>query len=206
MPQYSKLGPPFDFLGHLSESQKGEFYTWLNKRSPLLGDMSTWWSIRAQQLRKTAGAQEQFFKEKYDTPQTPRWSKTPWQPGPNGHFPFEFKDDLLPAQTVSQIKDLFKEQLLRDDEAQFQMNHVRTLVEKAEDRAAWSNDGKEKLKVLMGTLDRCFGMSSYSSVLVKDKSDLYDGSPRYRVSPMDEPTKWEREINSGSTTIVDKEQ
>lgn len=197
MPSYSHLGPPFDFLGHMSESQKGEFYKWLDSHSGGVRDVGIWWMIRAQQLRKTAGCLEKFYAEQNDTKMTPRWSKAPWSPGPKGHFPYTFQEDLPSSEVVSQIKELFREQLQRDDEGQFQMNNVRTMIEKAEDKATFSLEGKSQLKSLKEALDRMFDLPENEAILVKDKTATFEGKPKFRVNPMDEPTPWEIASNNG---------
>jgi hypothetical protein len=132
---YATVGSPFDFLGHMTETQKGEFYKWLDKRKGNFSDIEKWWRIRSHQLRKTAGFLESWYKAMNDEPLEPRWDKKVWEADPDGHLLYTNRDDQLPSVCVSRIKDLFKEQLQRDDEGMFQMNHIRTLIEKAEDKA-----------------------------------------------------------------------
>ena len=202
MPKYSKTGPPFDFLGHLSESQKKEFYKWIDKRKPNFVDIEKWWRIRAHQLRKTAGILEKWYKEKNDEPLKTRWEKKTWEPGGDGHFLYINRDDKLPGLTVAEIKELFKEQLQRDDEGMFQMGHLRTVIEKAEDQAQRANEATGRVPQLTSELDRYFGQPEYQAVLVKDLSDLYKGQPRFRISQMDEPTIWEKEQASSMSEKI----
>lgn len=207
MPKYSKVGPPFDFLGHLSESQKEEFYKWLNKRKDNFKEIEKWWRIRAHQLRKTAGVLEKWYKEKNDESLKTRWEKAVWEPGKHGHLLYVNRDDRLPSICVSEIKEPYKEQLQRDDEGMFQMGHLRTMIEKAEDQAQRAKEAPATVSELMAKLDRYFSQPEYQAVLVKDKSDLYEGQPRFRVSQMDEPTIWEKEKASAESKHIQfKEQ
>jgi hypothetical protein len=188
---YAVVGPPFDFQGHMTLSQKTAFYTWLDSNKGNFTDISLWWQIRSQQLRKTAGALEAWYSNVYDTPLKPRFDKATWEPSDKGHFFYKYRDDLLPSVTVGRIKEQYQEQLARDDEGMFQMNHIRTLIEKAEDRAQYAFDAPKYVATLRTDLDRYFGQPEFEAVLVNDKSDTYKGSPRYRTHQLNAPTPWE---------------
>ena len=154
--------------------------------------------MRAQQLRKTAGVLETFYSKLNDQKLTATFLKPAWQPGTNGHFGYIQREDQLPMVTVSKIKTRFREQLQRDDEGVFFMNHVRNLIENHEDNAQYANDiqsdtNKENLQTLLKNIDTYFGQPQYEATLVKDQSDLYKGQPRFRVHQLDEPTIWELE-------------
>jgi len=87
------------------------------------------------------------------------------------------------------------------------MGHLRTMIEKAEDQAQRAKEAPATVSELMAKLDRYFSQPEYQAVLVKDKSDLYEGQPRFRVSQMDEPTIWEKEKASAESKHIQfKEQ
>jgi hypothetical protein len=192
MTQYAKTGSPFDFLGHLTETQKGAFYKWLDKRAPYFTDEEKWWRIRAQQLRKTAGALENWYAYKNDEALKTRWDKQSWEPGTDGHALYSYRDDQIPSVVVGDIKELFREQLKRDDEGMFQMGHVRTLIEKSEDKAQWSHEAKATLATLRSELDSMFGRPEYQAVLVKKADEA-----KFRVNQMDELTEYEKKLMAG---------
>jgi hypothetical protein len=206
--KYALPGPPFNFLGNFSETQRDKFKEWIDKRKKNFGPegpITLHHRIRAQQLRKTAGVLEEFYGAKgssenpvNDQKLDPSFVKPSWQPGKDGHFNYTNRNDHLPMVMVGKIKTRFKEQLQRDEEGVFFMNHVRTLIEKHEDFAQFANDvisdtNKENLQTLLTNIDTYFGQPQYEAALVKDKSDLYKGEPRYRVNQLDEPTVWEKE-------------
>lgn len=199
--KYALPGPPFNFLGNFSETQRDNFKSWVNARTANFLAIKLHHQIRAQQLRKTAGILEKFYAEapKYnDQKLTTTFLKPAWQPGANGHFSYVYRNDHLPMVAVSKIKDLFREQLQRDDEGVFFMNHVRNLIEGHEDAAQFASDVQsdknvDNLQTLLQRIDSYFGQPDYEAALVKDKTDLYKGQPRFRVHQLDEPTIWELE-------------
>jgi len=199
--KYALPGPPFNFLGNFSETQRDNFKTWINARTANFPAITLHHRIRAQQLRKTAGILEKFYLEspKYnDQKLTTTFLKPAWQPGANGHFNYAQREDHLPMVVVSKIKALFKEQLQRDEEGVFFMNHIRNLIETHEDNAQFANDvssstNKENLQTLLQSIDTYFGQNQYQAALVMDQSDQYKGQPRFRVHQFDEPTIWELE-------------
>lgn len=196
--KYALPGPPFNFLGNFSETQRDNFKAWLNKRTANFPAIALHHRMRAQQLRKTAGLLEQFYANENDQALKPTFQKPAWQPGANGHFSYVYRDDHAPMVAVSKIKALFQEQLQRDDEGVFYMNFVRNLIEGHEDAAQFANDvqadtNKENLQTLLANIDSYFGQPEYEAALVKDQTDQYQGQPRFRVHPLDEPTIWELE-------------
>jgi hypothetical protein len=94
---------------------------------------------------------------------------------------------------VGELKDLYREQLKRDDEGMFQMGHVRTLIEKCEDNAQWAHEAKDTTAKLRAELDALFGSPSYQAVLVKKKDE-----GQFRTSQLDELTDREKKILSGN--------
>jgi hypothetical protein len=201
--KYAKDGPPFNFLGHMSESQKKAFYTWLDKHNAKQPEVSDWYRIRAHQLRKTAGLLEEFYTSKYPDGATdklaPTFQKDEWQPGKDGHFTYVNRHDQVPTVTVSRIKDRFRHMLQRDDEGVFWMNWLRTQIERNEDHANLHKEAVGSVTALRADLDAMFGRPEYEAVLVKNESSLYKGEPYFRVNPLDDPTIWEKEQFSHST-------
>ena len=199
--KYALAGPPFNFLGNFSETQRDNFKAWINARTANFPAITLHHRIRAEQLRKTAGILEKFYTEapKYnDQKLATTFLKPAWQPGVNGHFFYAQREDHLPMVTVSKIKALFKEQLQRDEEGVFFMNHIRNLIESHEDNAQFANDvsssaNKENLQTLLQNIDTYFSQPQYQAVLVKDQSDQYKGQPRFRVHQFDDPPAWELE-------------
>jgi hypothetical protein len=191
-------GPPFNFLGHLAESQKKAFYKWLDKRTPRQDPIHEWYRIRAHQLRKTAGLLEEFYKTKHPEineaePLEPSFWKKEWQPGKDGHFVYVNRDDQLPSVTVSRIKDRFRHMLQIDDEGVFWMNWLRTHIERHEDKANMHKEAPGVVATLRQELDQMFDQPEYQAVLVKNESEKYKGEPYFRVNPLDPPTIWEKE-------------
>ena len=201
-------GPPFNFLGHMAESQKKAFYKWIDKRNPDHPKLEEWYRIRSHQLRKTAGLLEEYYKTKYPAPDDveklePSFVKEEWQPGKDGHFIYENRVDILPQVTVSRIKDRFQPRLQRDDEGVFWMNWLRTHIERHEDKANMHREAVGIVTTLRAELDAFFEKPEYEAVLVKNESKLYtDGKPYFRVNPLDEPTLWEKEQFSHRTDKV----
>ena len=138
----------------------------------------------------------------------PTFNKGVWQPGPQGHFYYPFRDDHGPMVAMSQIKDYMKDQFQRQDESVFQMNHLRNIIEKTEDRAEKAHLAttptqfyNQTVEALIAKVNGYFGLPEYAPVLVKDQTDVYpagSGKPRYRVNQMDVPTQWEVEQSTNA--------
>lgn len=162
------------------------------------GDMTPQlhYQIRAQQLRKTAGALEQFYQTDNDDKLSPSFTKAAWQPASAGHFQYAHRDDHLPMVAMAKIKGYLKDRLQRQDEALFHMNHVRNIIEKIEDKAQYQADAKTQVPNLISQINGYFALPQYAPVLVKDQTDVYPANsttPRYRVHELDPPTTWEKE-------------
>lgn len=202
--RYAYSGPPFNFLGTFSETQKNAFKTWLNTRLSKFTDIEVFYQIRANNLRKTAGLLERYYSVastsiNNDEVLTPTFTKVEWQPGANGYFVPAPRNDHVPMVMVSQIKKYYQQQLNRQDESMFHMNHLRNLIEKAEDNAQYADDALTQIPVLLQGIEGLFAQPQYQAVLVKDQSDQYLGSPRFRVNPLDDPTPYELEQHNKST-------
>ena len=208
---YAYKGPPFNWLGHASESQWNAFQSWYNNGVPpspapsgftTASDPDSWtaikqhYQIRAQQLRKTAGALEQFYATVNDEKLAATFTKAAWQPPTSGYTQYVNRDDQLPMVAMGQIKVFLKERLQRQDEAVFHMNHIRNVIEKTEDKAEYAADGASSVADLIAKINGYFALPEYSAVLVRDQSDVYPAgstTPRYRVHELDDPTVWELE-------------
>lgn len=216
--KYALNGPPFNFLGNFSETQLGNLKTWVNDRISNFPKIQLHYQIRAQQLRKTAGALEQFYQSVNDQKLTPSFKKEAWSPGPNGHFAYAYREDHLPMVAVKNLKIAMKPQFQRDDEAVFAMNHTRAQIEKLEDLAQAANDAvnsslDKNVSQILADITGMFAQNRYQAVLVKDKSDQYGvgaaAGPRFRVHQFDEPSQWELERmnhSSPKTPIMIKEE
>jgi hypothetical protein len=118
---------------------------------------------------------------------------------------------------MAQIKDYMKEQFQRQDDSVFQMNQLRNLIEKTEDKAEkafmamnptqFSNDTVENL---ITRVTSYFSQPEYEAVLVNDQTDVYPTGttqPRFRVNQLDVPTQWEIEqmnaVPAGTGKSVD---
>ncbi len=201
---YAYPGPPFNFLGTLSETQRDAFKTWVNARQNLFPAVQSFYQIRANNLRKTAGVLEKYYSlvtASTSNPEllAPTFQKIEWQPGSDGYFVPAPRNDHIPMVTVSAIKKYYKQQLQRQDESVFHMNHLRNLIEKTEDLAQYANDAVSQVPPLQNQLDGLFAQAQYQAVLVKDQTDQYAGQPRFRVNPLDAPTTWELEQHNKST-------
>jgi hypothetical protein len=195
----------------MSQTQFSTFQNWYNNGvlpSPppptytTASDPDSWTSvkqhyqIRAQQLRKTAGALEQFYATVNDEKLSPTFNKNAWQPPQTGYFQYVHRDDHLPMIAMGQVKAYLKERLQRQDDAVFQMNHLRNLIEKTEDKAENALDAPSAIADLISKINGYFALPQYSAVLVKDQSDVYptgSTTPRYRVHELDPPTTFEQE-------------
>jgi hypothetical protein len=200
--KYALPGPPFNFLGNFSETQRDNLKAWVNARKSKFAAIQLHHQIRAQQLRKTAGVLEQFYANTNDQKLTPTFQKEAWQPGPYGHFNYAYRDDHIPMVTVAKLKTAMQAQFQRDDEGVFYMNLVRTIIEKHEDAAQYANDAVSSTAVnnvtqLLSDIDGLFAKNEYQAVLVKDQTDQYGSGaaagPRFRVHQFDFPTQWELE-------------
>jgi len=196
--KYAQTGPPFNFLGHISETQWAAFKQWVNTRAVNFPDVQVHHQIRAQQLRKTAGVLEAFYAKTNDQKLTPTqvngsWPKEAWQPGTDGHFNYSYRDDHLSMVAVNKVKDNMQEQFERDDDGVFFMNHLRNIIESHEDNAQYAKDAQTLVTTQLSTVDNYFAQNQFQAVLVKDQSDQYKGGPRFRVHQLDEPTQWEKE-------------
>lgn len=196
---YAKPGPPFNFTGNLSETQKEALAAWLDVHKKDCPDISKFHQIRAQQLRKTAGLLETFYQshEPHGRKLAPTFQKDPWQPPADGHFLPTQRDDHGPSVAVSVIKDRLQYPMALDDEAVFRMNYVRTRIEFQEDLAQEAQDAPAEVEARMKDLDRFFADPHYRGVCVRDKTDLFKGEPRFRVHPLDHPTPHEKQTASG---------
>lgn len=199
---YAQTGPPFNFLGNIAESQKNVFVTWVNKQAPNLSKTQVFRQIRAQQLRKTGGILEKYYSTASPDVLAPTFIKASWTPGPNGHFPYAFRNDHAPAMVVSNIKKLFHTQLVHQDDAVFHMNQLRAQVEKQEDLAQYAYQGVTEVPELITRLQALFGQPEYQASLVLDVSDSYMGQPRFRVNQLDAPTQWEIDTQTGNTPTL----
>lgn len=202
--KYAYAHPPFNFLGHFTMSQWNAFQAWVDARKGNFTDISLFYQIRAQQLRKTAGVLEQYYSTLNDQTLTPTFTKDLWKPGPNGHFAYPYDNDQLPMVVMSKIKKQFKEMLQRDEEAVFYMNQLRCLIEKNEDMAQFSHDfvqpetntsnnSPDTLQPLLAKINSYFSKPEYVAVLVDDINSLYKGQPYFRVNQSDTPTQYELE-------------
>lgn len=200
---YGYTGPPFNFLGTMSLTQFQAFTAWVRAREGNFAAIQQHYQIRAEQLRKTAGVLEQYYATQNDEKLAPTFNKNSWKPGSQGHFNFSNRDDQLPMVAMSQIKDYLKEQFVRQDDSVFQMNHLRNVIEKTEDKAEkaflavnatqFSNDTVENL---ITRVNGYFALPEYEAALVNDQTDVYPAGttqPRYRVHQLDVPTQWEIE-------------
>lgn len=154
------------------------------------------YQIRAQQLRKTAGALEQHYQTANDDNLAATFTKAAWQPPQSGYFQYAHRDDHLPMVAMGQIKSYLKDRLQRQDDSVFHMNHARNIIEKVEDKAQYQLDAKTQIPNLIAQINNYFSLPQYAPVLVKDQSDVYPAgstTPRYRVHELDNPTVWELE-------------
>jgi hypothetical protein len=197
---YAQKGPPFPFLGNMSETQRDSLVQWVNAQTEDLADIQTHHQIRAQQLRKAAGMLEQFYADA-EVPLTPSFIKKTWEPeaGDTNHFAYGYRNDHRPAMTTLNLKEYFKTKLVHMDDAVFHMNHLRTAIERSEDLAQYQNDAVKKVPALINELHTLFGKDEYSVCLVRDQTDLYKGQPRYRVHQLDPPTPYEIDTRTGNT-------
>ena len=198
--KYAYPGPPFNFLGTLSLSQKNALKDWVVDRLENFPKVELFYRIRAQQFRKTAGLLEKFYSGG-TPPLAPTFQKASWQPGALGHWVYASRNDHLPMVYVSDIKANMQAQFEFDDEAVFVMNHLRTVIERNEDEAQYASLGAAAVSEDLSQLESLFTQPQYQAVLVDDvnSSNMYKGQPYYRVNALDGPTTWELEQHSKST-------
>lgn len=200
--KYARSGPPFNFLGHFSESQKKALQDWVTSKQENFAPIQVHHQIRAQQLRKSAGLLEKFYAENNDEKLETSFRKEPWVPGPDGHNIYAFQEDHTPMLHVSKVKSYMQDQLQRHDEAVFHMNHIRTLIEKAEDNAQYASEASDNVTAAMQAIEDLFNQPRYQAVLVKDVSE----EPLFRVNQLDDPTPYEKiQLNHGGDVLQLKE-
>jgi hypothetical protein len=199
--RYGYAGPPFNFLGHFCTTQQEVFNAWVRARKSIFPAIQQFHQIRAAQMRKTAGVLERFYATLNDDPLKPSFDKNSWKPGAQGHFNYTWREDHLPMIAMAQVKDYLREQFVRQDDAVFQMNHLRTLIEKQEDKAEKANEAlthpRRSLEHLLTKINSMFQKPEYQAVLVKDQTDVYPAGstqPRFRVHQLDPPTPHELEL------------
>jgi hypothetical protein len=193
--KYTYPGPPFNWLGTFTTSQKNAFEAWVNTRTSNFAPIQTWYQIRAQQLRKAAGLLENYNQNYTADALQPTFLKPSWQPGPQGHWVGNPRNDQFPMVAVSNIKGYMQPQFEADDEAMFFMNHLRTLIERNEDEAQYANEAAAAIKVDIANVESYFTQPQYQAVLVDDvnAANMYNGQPFFRVNPLDAPTQFELE-------------
>jgi len=198
--KYAYPGPPFNWLGTFTLSQKNAFKNWVVDRLDNFPAIELYYRIRAQQLRKTAGLLEKYYSGA-TPPLAPTFEKTAWQPGPQGHWVPGPGNDHEPMVYISDIKAYMQPQFEYDDEAVFMMNHLRTLVERLEDEAEYASEGAAKVAADLVAIENLIGQPQYQAVLVDDvnSSNMYKGQPYFRVNALDPPTIYELEQHSKST-------
>lgn len=197
---YAKPGPPFNFLGTITESQKEALEAWVGKHRADFTDISKFHQIRAHQLRKSSGMLETFYKAKDPAARglKPTFDKEPWQPKEGGHFFPTQRDDQGPANAVYDIKDRFQYPMAADEEGVFRMNFIRTRFEFQEDVAQEMAEGADFVTQKLADLNRFFADPHYRAACIKDKSDLFEGEPRFRAHPWDKPTAYEQRAANGT--------
>jgi hypothetical protein len=200
MSTYAQTGPPFYFLGTLTETQRNAFTAWTSSQIATQPQVQLHHQVRAQQLRKTAGLLETYYAAAA-TPLANTFTKAAWQPGPNGHWAPAQRNDHIPAMTVNKIKEHLRFRLETQDEGVFHMNHLRNQIEKQEDMAQYANQSTTEVPKLINRLNTLFTQPEYQACLVRDISDQYQNQPRFRTFALDPPTPWECYIhNHGSAT------
>jgi hypothetical protein len=193
---YGYAGPPFNFLGHMSQSQFNAFQKYVNSHTGDFPAIQLHYQIRAAQLRKTAGVLGQFYSTVNDEQLAPTFNKLTWKPAPEGWFGYVNRNDQLPMAAMWRVKHFMRERLQRQDEGVFAMNHVRNVIEKTEDKAQGANEATTGISSLFSKINSYFNQPEYEAVLVKDTTDVYPAGttqPRFRVAQLDAPTQWERE-------------
>ena len=194
---YAKPGPPFNFLGTITESQKEALESWVNTHKADFQAISVFHRIRAQQLRKSSGLLEAYYA-KDPRNLKPTFIKEPWQPKEGGHFFPTQRDDQGPANAVYDLKDRMQYPMAADEEAVFRMNFIRTRFEFQEDLAQEAAEGEDYVTQKLADLNRFFADPHYRASCIRDKTDLYEGEPRFRAHPWDKPTAYEQRAANGT--------
>ena len=201
MTTYARIGPPFNFLGHMNESQRDSMLAWMEARKGNFeGGITQYYQIRAQQLRKSAGLLEYYYAnytdKTLDKP-APTFKKAVWEVGPSGHSLYTVGVDQSPAVVVSRMKEVYKEQLKPTEEAVFWMNWLRNTIEKQEDKAQKAAEAVSTVSINKGKLIAYFNDPAYSNNTLVRKSDEAD----FRVHQLDQPTAWElKQLSHNLTT------
>src|SRR5271157_4156776 len=210
---YGYTGPPFNFLGNFCTTQWNAFQSYVGIAKVNLPAIQTHYQIRAAQLRRTSGVLEKFYMGGMPA-LAPTFTKPIWKAGPNGWFSYVQRDDHLPMVATAQIKDILRDQFQWQDEGVFQMNQLRNLIEKNEDKAQKATEGTSNIASLITAINGYFNKPEYQAALVKDQTDLYPAGttqPRFRIAQLDVPTQWEQEQHArasqgGSVDIKEQAQ
>ena len=99
--QYAYPGPPFNFLGTFTVSQREALNTWVNGRLGNFTGIELFYRIRAEQFRKTAGLLEAYYLTEDPDALKPTFQKPAWQPGAQGHWVPAPRNDHIPMVYVS---------------------------------------------------------------------------------------------------------
>jgi hypothetical protein len=196
--KYAYPGPPFNFLGTFTASQKQALEKWVNSRTDNFDHIELFYRIRAQQFRKAAGVLEKYYLQNDPDALKPTFEKPSWQPGPQGHWVQAPRNDHMPMVYVSDIKGYMQSQFEHVDDAVFFMNHLRTIIERNEDEAQYAKEAAAAIKKDIAQIESLFTQPQYQAVLVDDMNSLYKGKPYFRVNALDGPTTWELEQHSKS--------
>jgi hypothetical protein len=188
---------PFNFLGTMSQTQFQGFEAWIAAQEANTTAISAFHQRRANQLRKSSGLLENYFRQVDPRCIYPTFAKKPWEPVADGHFTPLQRDDCVPANAMARIKANYQDQLSSVDEAVFRMNFLRTRIEAHEDMAQEQFETVDDDAADLERLRAYFADPAYQGCLVRDQDDLYLGEPKYRVSPWDPPTPWELAIARG---------
>ncbi len=195
---YAHQGPPFDFLGNLSKTQWDSFRSWLAANADLPDVTQKFHQARALQLRKAGGMLEQYYATTYHEQLAPTFRKASWQPGQQGWFPYRVRNDYESGVAMWEIKRRLRSALSAQDEAVFQMNRIRVLIEREEDTAQMASEASSDLATIQAKIDGLFTVPGYEATLVMNQTNTYLNMPRWRVNQLDAPTAWETALQSRS--------
>ena len=188
---YARSGAPFHFQGTLTETQREALELWVEARKDKHLPISAFHQVQAYRLRKTAGLLEHHYKNVDPRGLEPTFRKDPWNPKPGGHFSPSSRDDQEPGNAVATIKEARQSQFALDEEAVFRMNFLRTRLEFQEDLAQEAFEADTRITKAFADLMQCFSDHHYRGACIRDKTDLFQGKPRFRVHPLDPPTPYE---------------
>jgi len=178
----------FNFLGTLTESQKNDFISFINSYIQNLQDYKNFYKIRATQLRRSSSVLQEHLKS-IDSSITPTFNKALFEEPQGGQQFVQDVDDRWPAKIVSEIKnnliDIFKDR----DDLIFQLNNVKLMIEKNEDKAQFYDDADTKLNTLIAELEKLFNDPYYDQALISDSN-----STRFRVNSLQDKTDFEKSI------------